>query len=1053
MVAMRSYRNEPERRLEELLETANLRDASEDDIKRRVANLIESLVDDQQARLEVGTESGSIDILFGNVIIEAKTRRDRLFVAPSWARSDQHRRRDWAASQLQDYVNDRYGGVKSASSIFVGYTTNGTSWIRWDVTVGGEVPTEVWSKHLDQGTLDNLAKVGRTRSEVMNDLLDDLVQHLETRPGPPDDLGELLADLPDSAYQLAVDLSGQPDFEIKRSVWSDLMRGAFVLAPGTADQDLRLFATHSVLVDMARKVANNVTGNEDASTQIDDSAFYSWVYAGDAETPVAQRISREVNRYNWRLANSDVLKGVYHGFIPRSVRHDFGEYYTPDWLAEAVCEHVLDDEWCNTAVKRAADHDDDLRGIGVLEPSCGSGSFLRAAVLRLLPYAQRETEDAVEQANIVCRLVHGLDIHPVAVELAKATILAALPATPTQGHDAVNVHISDSLRWMQDTDMRLLGDGILINVPQIGELQQVDVLVPNSVVLHDQFGEVIDDMLTHGGNEVLIPNSVVLHDQFGEVIDDMLTHGGNEVLIRSRLAHYGIMGEDADSAVTAATTLHRLRAEDRNHVWGWYIKNVAEAHRLHERRFDRIVGNPPWITRKDITKGDKARAERYRSEAIRLGIWAGGAIFATQNNLAALFAAAVTRDYANPDQHWKVGYVLPWSALRTQTWSNFRSGGWSEVNVGTKAGEAVDLSESPWDLRCVAERPFPQSDSCVIFGQSSASNSPVALSDVHLLWESENARPDAAWTDFKSGVAQRPISAQQGAESEYLDRLENGATLFPIALIRIDPGSLRSGGTGFRRFKLQKSRHGVWSNVDLGELTIEEECVREVAYAEDLAPFRRLSKSWVVLPPDRAILADEPMAEIGAYGRFANYWTEADRLWRQHHGTTPPATLLDRVDHQSKLTLQLDSKMGYRVAYPGSGRWLSGTKMSSDVIVNHGCLYISVESEREADFLCAVLSSDALQDAFRESQVTDRHYDKHPLRSVPIPAYDGGNAVHAELVSVADRASLVAAEVTKSSGTSKMRSDIRDALREDGVMSEIDRCVTELLPDYVNLAA
>ena len=1021
MATMQSYRNEPERRLEELLETANLNDASEEDIKRRVANLIESLVEGQQARLEVGTESGSIDILFGNVIIEAKRRRDRLFVAPSWARSDQHRRRDWAASQLQDYVNDRYGGVKSESNVFVGYTTNGTSWIRWEVTVGGEAPTEIWSKDLTQNSLENLAQAGRTRSEVVNDLLDDLVQHLETRPGPPDDLGELLAELPDSAYRLAVALTGQPDFEIKRSVWSDLMRGAFVLAPGTDDHDLRLFATHSVLVDMARKVANNVTGNEHASSQIDDSAFYSWVYSGDAETPVAQRISREVNRYNWRLANSDVLKGVYHGFIPRSVRHDFGEYYTPDWLAEAVCEHVLDDEWCSTATKRAADHDDDLRGIGVLEPSCGSGSFLRAAVLRLLPFARSETDDVVEQANIVCRLVHGLDIHPVAVELAKATMLSALPATPTHGHDAVNVHISDSLRWMQDTDMRLLGDGILINVPQIGELQQVDVLVPSSVVLHDQFGE---------------------------VIDDMLTHGGNEVLIRSRLEHYGITGEDAESAIAAAATLHRLRAEDRNHVWGWYIKNVAEAYRLHDRRFDRIVGNPPWITRKDITKGDKARAERHRSEAIRLGLWAGGAVFATQNNLAALFAAAVTRDYANPDQHWKVGYVLPWSALRTETWSNFRAGSWSEVNTGSKTGQAIDLSESPWDLRGVTERPFPQSDSCVVFGQLSATNSPVALSDVHLLLESGTARPDSAWTDLKSGTSKRPLTIRAGVESEYLAQLENGATLFPIALIRINPDTLKSGGSGFKRFNLQKSRHGVWSQVDLGELTIEEDCVREATYAEDLAPFRRLSQSWVVLPPDKAIVADEPMAAIGAYGRFANYWTEADRLWRQHHGTTPPATLLDRVDHQSKLTLQLDSKKAYRVAYPGSGRWLSGTKMPSDVIVNHGCLYISVASEREADYLCAVLSSDVLQDTFRESQVTDRHYDKHPLRSVPIPAYDEDNEVHESLATLANRASLVAADVPKSGGTSKMRADIRDALREDGVMAEIDRCVQELLPNY-----
>lgn len=56
---MNSYRTEPERRLFDLLDTAALDNASEDDIRLRVVNLIESLLENRYARLETLTHRGS----------------------------------------------------------------------------------------------------------------------------------------------------------------------------------------------------------------------------------------------------------------------------------------------------------------------------------------------------------------------------------------------------------------------------------------------------------------------------------------------------------------------------------------------------------------------------------------------------------------------------------------------------------------------------------------------------------------------------------------------------------------------------------------------------------------------------------------------------------------------------------------------------------------------------------------------------------------------------------------------------------------------------------
>ena len=1030
---MTSHRTEPERRLNALLVTAARTDSTEDDIKRRVANLIESLADDQTARQEVQTSTGVIDILVGNVIIEAKTSAEYLGPAPSWARSDINSRRLYAASQLQDYVNERYHGVRSDSSVFDGYTTNGTTWHRWAVTVGGDVPDLVWTKDLTQASFDSAAQTGIDRATVINDLFDDITNTLASRPPPPDDLQQLLSDLPDAAYQRARQMMGQPDFETKRNLWRDLMRGAFVLTPGETEGDLRLFATHSILVEIARTVADDVLGAGAFPVEQNGASFSSWINASFADqaidddddrpevaSPLSARIARELERYNWRLASSDILKGIYHDFIPSDVRHDFGEYYTPDWLAEAICEQMLDDEWCETSIRRAADPSDDLRGCGMLEPSCGSGTFLRAAVRRLIPFAERLTGDAVEQADMICRLVHAFDIHPVAVELARSTMLSALPETPSSGMSAMNVYLADSLRWVEDTGMRLMSvGGILINVPSIGD--------------HPTF-------------DVVVPSDIVQHPEFAEVIADVFAFRGNSAILRERLASLEFAPETVDNALELAESMRDLAAQGRNDVWQWYITNVAQANRLHMRGFDRILGNPPWITRKDMSPDRQAR---HRAQSIELGVWKGGANLATQNNLAALFVAKVTRDYAANDTDWRVGYVLPWSALQAQAWSEFRRGRWSSKKSDASDEWSIDLGQPPWDLKSIVNRPFPQSDACVIFGRArSGDNPPVALPNMLDVWSADGISIGSAWLDVKPKVTRHLTVLAEARASDYLDDVRNGANMFPKGLVRVDPDSVREGGKDKTRFSTQPSKKGTWKGVQISDSTVETECILDIVFPENIAPFRTLHKATVVLPPPLAFISDELETHLGRLPFFSRHWTRVEQLYDTKRSPNGPATMFDMVNHLGKLASQLETQPPIRVVYPKSGSYFFGATVPGHIIVDNALYYINFETNAEAQYVTAIIGADCLQGAFRESRNTDRHYDKHPLRAVPIPAYDPAADLHAQLASLGGRAESVATQVPLSGGTARMRNAIRDALREDGVMPDIDRCARELLPKH-----
>lgn len=1035
---MTSHRTDAERRLHELLETAARVDASEDDIKRRVANLIEVLADDQTARQEVQTSTGIIDILVGNVIIEAKIDADRLEPAPSWARGDVNIRRQYAASQLQDYVNERYRGIKSETSIFDGYTTNGTTWHRWAVTVGGVVPELVWTKDLTQSTLDAAAQSGIDRASIIDDLFNDITSTLASRPPPPDDLQQLLSDLPDAAYRRAREMLGQPDFETKRNLWRDLMRGAFVLTPGETESDIRLFATHSILVEIARTVANDVLTPGTFLGERNGSSFSAWVNApisdradddhgadsSNAGFPLSARIAREVGRYNWRLASSDILKGVYHDFIPTDVRHDFGEYYTPDWLAEAMCEEILDDGWCRASIQRAADPSDDLHGCGMLEPSCGSGTFLRAAVRRLIPFAESLTDDRVEQADMICRLLYAFDIHPVAVELAKSTMLSALPDTPSNGMSAINVYLADSLRWVEDTGMRLMSvGGILINVPAIGDYPSFDVVVPSEIVQHPEFADVVADIF-------------MFRD--------------NIRILRERLRSLGFSQETIHSAIELAESMKTLSAQGRNDVWQWYITNVAQANRLHARGFDRILGNPPWITRKDMTPD---RQVRHRAQSLELGVWKGGANLATQNNLAALFVAKVTRDYATDGTDWKVGFVLPWSALQAAAWSEFRRGRWNSTTSDASDEWRIDLGLPPWDLKGVANRPFPQSDACVIFGKSTRGDeSPTPLPNTIDVWSADGITVNSPWNDIKLRITRclRVLAAAKA--SHYLDYARNGANMFPKGLVRVDTDSIREGGRGNTRFSTQPSKKGAWKGVQIADTTVESECILDIVFPENIGPFRVLQLASVAIPPTQAFVSGELEANLGRLRFFSRHWTRVEQLYSANRSPNGPDSMFDMLNHLGKLASQLESQPMIRVVYPKSGNHFFGAVVNGSIIVDNALYYVNFTTHSEARYICALFASDALQNAYRNSRVTDRHYDKHPLRAVPIPAYNLADALHAQLALLGKRAETVAAQVPLSGSTASSRTAIRDALREDGVMQEIDRYARELLPGHADPA-
>ncbi|MDX3090697.1 N-6 DNA methylase [Streptomyces sp. ME02-6978a] len=105
-----------------------------------------------------------------------------------------------------------------------------------------------------------------------------------------------------------------------------------------------------------------------------------------------------------------------------------GSYYTPSSLIEKLLDTALDPIIERYAASGVPDH---LLEIDFVDPSCGSGHFLVAAARRIaLRYAvmqHGESQPAPERvreamAKVVRHCVHGVDINPLAAELAKVSL-------------------------------------------------------------------------------------------------------------------------------------------------------------------------------------------------------------------------------------------------------------------------------------------------------------------------------------------------------------------------------------------------------------------------------------------------------------------------------------------------------------------------------------------------------------------------------------------------------------------------------------------------------
>jgi len=126
-----------------------------------------------------------------------------------------------------------------------------------------------------------------------------------------------------------------------------------------------------------------------------------------------------VLRFDFTDVQGDLLGDLYQRYFDPETRKALGEFYTP----QPVIEYIMD----------GVGYDRGVSGERLIDPACGSGTFLVEAVERYIADVERYEDDPDWQEHLrdLCtrpRIV-GLDIHPFAVLMAQIRfVVAILPA-------------------------------------------------------------------------------------------------------------------------------------------------------------------------------------------------------------------------------------------------------------------------------------------------------------------------------------------------------------------------------------------------------------------------------------------------------------------------------------------------------------------------------------------------------------------------------------------------------------------------------------------------
>jgi len=690
----------------------------------------------------------------------------------------------------------------------------------------------------------------------------------------------------------------------------------------------------------------------------------------------------------------DLLKKLYQQLMPRELRHNLGEYYTPDWLAERLLNMLEAGKFEGNPDKR------------LLDPACGSGTFLIIAIKKIREYSQKRGLPKSQVLEKILSNVVGFDLNPLAVISARANYLLALGDLLQNITNDVNVpiYLCDSIMTPHEGE-DLFEKGMLRFNTAVGLFY-----IPKSLV-HAQYIDTLSNFL----EEAVKLN--LNREQFIEKLCQKLPLDQKQDERDINIVHDKLY-----------ENLLNLQRQGVNGIWARIIKNAFAP--LFAGEFGYIAGNPPWVNWEHLP-------EQYRLETKPL--WVKYGLFPHSGMDTILGKGkkdiSMIMTYVAMDKYLKrggkLGFLVTQSVFKTSgAGQGFRRFQLGEKGAPIQVHHVDDMVElNPFEgasnrtsvviLQKGKSTKYPM-PSYLYWRKTVRGKIPLEASLDEALEMTERMQFNAEPVDINdltsAWITGRPkaIKAVRKiiGKSDYVahEGVNSGGAnaVYWVEIIDKRPGGL---------VIVSNITEGAKKEVESNQYAIEPVLLYPLLRGRDV-------KRWKAEPSAYIIMAQDPIKRRGIdedkmktqYPKTYQYLKRFEGILRERKSRGISDMIEKGAPFYTMFAVGDYTFAPYKVVWPNIASEIFSavisTKENKPILPQHIVTLVACKSLKEAHYICALMNSKIINFSLQSySMKGGKSFgDPHVLQNVRIPKFDLKNKLHLKLAELSEKAHKSAKE-------------------------------------------